>query len=537
MKKTFLLALFSLSIALQFTYAQGALEQKNDPFFGESCTSVMVGKQATTDGSVITSHTCDGRYRTWLTMEKAQEFDKKATHKVYKGTLKTETAWDQRKMKLVGEIDGVKSTFAYLNTAYPCLNEKQLAIGETTIVGPEELVNDNGMFLIEELERIALQRCTNARDAIELIGKLIKKHGYGDWGECITIADKKEVWQLEIFGEGPDKIGGVWAAQRIPDDHVGVSANISRIGKLDLKNSDYFMASDNVFKAAKDLKRWDGKKEFKFWEVYGGVDKPFKIREFFILNHFAPSLNLDYEASELPFSVKPDNKISVKDVMAMYRETYEGTAFDMTQNLKVIKKKYNDDKEVIGQDTIIATNAHPWPTGNCRKLSNFLQKDAIEYQRTVAVAWCSYSFVTQLRDWLPDEIGGVAWFSFDNPGQSPRIPIYAGTTKLPESFNYCGQKRFRADATIWAYRKANKLATLAWQDTREEMMADVAHFENQGFEDGAVLESKIAKLIEEGKKDQARKLLNQYTRDFTGATVLRWKELENKYWGKFGLGF
>ena len=370
MKKTFLLTLLSLSIALQFTYAQGVLEQKNDPFFGESCTSIMVGKKATTDGSVITSHTCDGRYRTWLTFEKAQKFDKKDTHKVYKGTLKTETAWDQRKMKLVGEIDQVESTFAYLNTAYPSLNEKQLAIGETTFVGPEELVNEEGMFLIEELERIALQRCTNARDAIKLIGKLIKKHGYGDWGECITIADKKEVWQLEILGEGPDKIGGVWAAQRIPDGHVGVSANISRIGKLDLKNSDYFMASDNVFKAAKDLKRWDGKKEFKFWEVYGGVDKPFKIREFFILNHFAPSLKLDFEADELPFSVKPDNKISVRDVMAMYRETYEGTEYDMTQNLKMIKEERNEEKEIISTDTVIAPNAHPWPTGNTRKLSN-----------------------------------------------------------------------------------------------------------------------------------------------------------------------
>ena len=537
MKKTFLLALFSLSIALQFSYAQGVLDQQNDPFFGESCTSIMVGKKATTDGSVITSHTCDGRYRTWLTMEKAQSFDKKATHKVYKGTLKTETAWDQRKMILAGEIEEAESTFAYLNTAYPCLNEKQLAIGETTIVGPKELVNEEGLFQIEELERIALQRCTTARDAIKLIGELIKEHGYGDWGECITIADKKEVWQLEIFGEGPDKIGGVWAAQRIPDDHVGISANISRIGKIDLQNPDYFMVSDNVFKAAKKLKRWDGEKEFKFWEVYGGVEKPFKIREFFVLNAFAPSLNLDFEASELPFSVKPDSKISVNDVMAMYRETYEGTTYDMTQNLKVIKKKYNDDKEVIGQDTILAPNAHPWPTGNCRKVSNFLQKDAIEYQRTVAVSWCSYSFVTQLRDWLPDEVGGVAWFSFDNPGQSPRIPIYSGASELPESFNYCGQKRFREDAAIWAYRKANKLATLGWQSTREEMMSDVAHFEAKGFEEGAILENKISELIKEGKKDEARTLLNQYTRDFAGSSMLRWKELENKYWGKFGLGF
>lgn len=530
-----LLAIFSFQVC--FSQAQSVLEQVNDPFFGESCTSILVGKKASTDGSVITSHTCDGRYRTWLEVEKGRKYKKDTTDKVYKGTLKTETPWDKRKVEVVGEIPQAKETYAYLNTAYPCLNEKQLAIGETTIVGPKELVNEKGMFLIEELERIALQRCTNAREAIKLIGKLIKEYGYGDWGECITIADKNEVWQLEIFGEGPDKIGGVWAAQRIPDDHVGVSANISRIGVLDLKNKDYFMASDNVFSVAKELKRWDGKEEFKFWKAYGKVEKPFKIREFFILNALAPSLNLDFEADELPFSVKPDKKVSVRDVIALYRETYEGTEYDMTQNLKVLKKKFNDKKEEIGVDTVISPLAHPWPTKDDRNLHNYLKEGSVEYQRTVAVSWCSYSHIIQLRDWLPDEIGGRAWFSFDNPGQSPRVPIYSGTTKLPESFQFCGQKRYRDDAAIWQYRRANKLATLKWQSTRKGMMEEVNYFEETGFEEAAALEAKVEKLLKEGKKEEAQKLLNRFTRDFTGATMLRWKELENKYWGKFGLGF
>jgi len=517
--------------------AQSVLDQVNDPFFGESCTSIMVGKKASTDGSVITSHTCDGRYRTWLQVEEAKKFDKKTMDKIYKGKLKTETPWDMRKVEYVGEIPQGKEVYAYLNTAYPCLNEKQLAIGETTIVGPKELVNEKGMFHIEELQRIALQRCANARDAIRLIGKLIKEYGYGDWGECITIADKKEVWQLEIFGEGPKKIGGVWAAQRIPDDHVGVSANISRIGKIEIDKPDYFMASDNVFSAAKKLKRWDGKSEFKFWKAYGKVEKPFKIREFFILNALAPSLKLDFEADELPFSVKPDKKVSVRDVIALYRETYEGTKYDMTQNLKVTKKKRDKDGKEIGIDTITSPIAHPWPGRNDRNLYNALKEGTLEYQRTVAVSWCSYSHIIQLRDWLPDEIGGRAWFSFDNPAQSPRIPIYSGTTKLPESFAFCGQKRYREDAAIWQYRKANKLATLQWQTTRKGMMEEVNYFENKGFEEAEMVEAKIKALLAEGKKEEAQILLNKFTRDFTGATMLRWKELEEAYWQKFGLGF
>ncbi|MBI9065597.1 MAG: C69 family dipeptidase, partial [Marinilabiliaceae bacterium] len=199
--------------------------------------------------------------------------------------------------------------------------------------------------------------------------------------------------------------------------------------------------------------------------------------------------------------------------------------------------KYDDNKEVIGQDTLISPIANPWLGRNARNTYNHLKEGTVEYQRTVAVSWCSYSHIIQLRDWLPDEIGGIAWFSFDNPGQSPRIPIYSGTTTLPESFNFCGQKRYREDAAIWSYRKANKLATVAWQTTKEELLEEVAYFEEKATIENKFLEERTEALLKEGKKEEAQKLLNQYTRDFTGATMLRWKELEEKYWGKFGLGF
>jgi hypothetical protein len=203
----------------------------------------------------------------------------------------------------MGEIPQVEHTYAYLNTAYPCLNEKQLAIGETTFSGPDTLVNEKGMFTIEELERVALMRCDNARDAIKLIGQLVKDYGYGDGGECITIADKNEVWQMEILGEGPDKIGGVWAAKRVPDDHVAVSANISRIGKLERKSND-FMCSDNCEKVAKKYGLWDGKGDFIFYKAFTSDyadGKNFREREYFILNAVAPSLKLSMDMDELPF--------------------------------------------------------------------------------------------------------------------------------------------------------------------------------------------------------------------------------------------
>ena len=241
-------------------------EPVNNP---ESCTSIMVGKQASTDGSVITSHTCDGNYRTWMDIVPAATYERDTTLEVFSGRMHTEYANDRTKMTLKGTIPQVRSTYQFLNTAYPCLNEKQLGIGETTITGRKELVNKEGMFMIEELEMIVLQRCTKARDAIRLMGQLIEQYGYGDWGECLTIADPEEVWHFEVFGEGPKKIGGVWAAVRIPDDHVGVSANIPRISEINLKDTMNYMASKNVFDVAKQLGYWDGKEPFRFWKAYG----------------------------------------------------------------------------------------------------------------------------------------------------------------------------------------------------------------------------------------------------------------------------
>ncbi len=536
MKRTLFILSAVILLCGQLAMAQKPYPEESNPFFGESCTSIMVGKKATTNGAVITSHTCDGRYRTWLAIDHGKEFDKDATVAIRRGTMRTETPWDTRKVTVAGNIPQVKQTFNYLNTAYPCLNEKQLAMGETTITGYRKLVNKKGMFLIEELQRIALQRCTTAREAITLIGKLIKEYGYGDWGECITIADKNEVWQMEIFGEGTDKIGGVWAAQRIPDNHVGVSANISRIGELNLKNKDYFMASKNVFDVAKKLKLWDGKKPFKFWKAYGDTKKPFMIREYFILSTLAPSLNLKYDADELPFSVKPDKKVSTKQVIGLFRETYDGTRFSMVKNLKVVRKKKNKKGEVV-TDTILSPIANPWLGRAARNLYNALKPETVEYQRTVAVSWCSYSHIIELRDWLPDEIGGRAWFSFDNPAQSPRIPIYSGASRLPESFHFCGQKRYRDDAAIWKYRKANKLATVRWQSTKKGMNSELLSLEKQAFDGADSMEKEVQKLLKAGKKEEAQKLIDNFTSDFTGTTMFRWKNLENKYWSYFGLGF
>jgi len=493
-----------------------------------------VGRLATTDGSVITAHSCDGNYRTWVRIEPGRSYPEGANTKVYHGLLHTETPWDNRGVIEQGEIPQVKETYAYLNTAYPCMNEKQLAIGETTIGGRRELRNNEGLFYIEELQRMALQRCTTAREAIKLIGELVKKYGYCDRGECLTFADPKEVWHFEIFGAGPLEIGAVWAAVRIPDDHVGISANIPRISEIDLEDPDRFMASDNVYSVAQEMGWWDPEsgKTFKFWEAYSGR-KPFSTREYFVLSTVAPSLDLSLDSKELPFSVEPENKLSVRDVMAFYRQAYQGTELDMTKHL-MVKKRRSDEM-------VLSPVASPWLSWDLITLLNTIKPGIVEPARTIAISGCSYSEVIQCRDWLPDEVGGIAWLSFDNPGQSPRIPVFAGVTELPQSFEICAQHRFRRDSACWAFRRANRLAQVRWGDAGESIEEAVSGFEEKAFTDLSLIESRVKELFEDGgseeNMDEIKEYLTKYTNDFARAAMHKYWELGDVFWGLFGRGF
>jgi dipeptidase len=538
-----LIRLANLAAALSIAFSMGSVSAAESPSrrtgaFPEdpdSCTSIQVGRLASEDGSVITCHTCDGGYRQWVNIVPGAQHGPGAATKIYSGKMHTETPGDMSGVRQTGEIPDVPVTFAFLNTAYPCLNEKGLAIGETTIVGREELYNPEGMFMIEEIERLMLERCTTAREAIKLAGELVKTYGYGDYGECITVADAEEVWHLEIFGAGPLEKGGVWAAVRIPDDHVGISANIPRIGELHLDDKDHFMASENVFKVAREMGFWDDKsgKPFKFWEAYSGR-KPFSVREYFVFNSLAPSLKLDLNASELPFSVKPEKKVSVRDILRLYRETYAGTDLDMTRNLLVPKGRNNPE-------LVKSPIAQPWMSRDLISLLNTIKPGTVEAARMIAISACSYATVIQLRSWLPPAVGAVCWFAFDNPAQSARVPIFAGVTELPPSFEVCAQHRFRLDSAAWAFRRANRLATVRWGDTKKAVEDTVREFEDKAFADLPLVEKEFVRIqtskTPEKEPFTAAAYLTKYTNDFARSAIQKYLELGDKFWHAFAMGF
>lgn len=505
-----------------------------------SCTSIMVGRKASTDGSVMTSHTCDGRYRTWMQWVEAADHKPDAKLKIYQGRMHTETPQGMEGVTVKGEIPQVAHTFRFLDSCYPCLNERRLGIGETTIGGRDTLRNRKGMFMIEELQRVALQRCTSAREAIRLMGDLIKTYGYGDSGECLTIADTAEVWIFEVFGEGPKHVGGVWAAQRIPDDEVSVSANNCRIGRIELGSID-FMASENVFDVARKLKLWDGKSEFSFWKAYAGCNyndevKNYSTRELFILSTLAPSKGFSDALEELPVSVKPDKQVSLSDVFKLLATYYEGTELDYTQRLYVPNKS----KKKVGDsipEKIISPRANPWMRSDETAVYAAAGDTTFsKWIRPVAVSYCAYSIVIQLKGNVSEGVGGIAWVSYDNPGESPRFPVYCGGTRLPKICEICGNHSYRDDCALWRFRRTNKLATVRWGNSRSSLEPARDYFLEKALREQKLVENTFAKLNSEDKAS-GEEFLNNYTSDFLGAAILKWDELYRKFWDAHWSGF
>ena len=275
------------------------------------CTSIMVGRLASADGSVMTSHTCDSHNDS-----SAITIVPHAKHKPGEQVLLTSREDDpsgpmkRLRRKPTGQIPQVPETFGYVVGVYAIMNEHQLAIGESTFEGRPELVSQKGLIDCDTLTRLMLERAKTAREAIRIAGELIEQYGYCDVGEALTVADTREVWLLEIVGPGKDAVGAVWAAQRVPDDHVSVVANGSRIGEIDLSKPDFFMASKNVRKFAEEKGYWDPKsgQPFRFYDAYSPdsrTELAATRREWRVFDLLAPSLHLQPYATASPSPSSP----------------------------------------------------------------------------------------------------------------------------------------------------------------------------------------------------------------------------------------
>ncbi|MDO4266602.1 MAG: C69 family dipeptidase, partial [Eubacteriales bacterium] len=411
-----------------------------------ACTSLGIGKDATADGSVMVSHTCDGWYDHRIQIVEGGKHAAGEMVDIYR-----DPCFDTKKeSEKVGEIPQVEETFTYFNVGYPFMNDKQVMIGEHTWGGRDEVSNPQGLFVIANLEMLGLQRGASAREVVQIMGALAEQYGYCDGGECLIVGDGDECWIFEIVGGGllwqPDsgKPGAHWAARRLADDEVFVGANRSRIGVIDFNDTENYMWSTDITEMPKENGWWTEAEEFNFTKIFDPTpySGPFgsSRREWRVFSLIAPSQEFPlYDKTEqYPFSVKPDEPLTVRDIDTIYSDHYEGTEFDLTAGLAA--GPFHDPNR--------------WSVNSDQK-PDYAVESGHGWERAIAVDRCSYSFVSQSRSWLPDEIGGVLWYGADSPDTTVRVPIYSGTTEIPEEWSTGNRKAFDPDCAWWAFNFVN----------------------------------------------------------------------------------
>ncbi len=530
-------------LILFFKFSNLAFSQKIEREYTDACTDIIVGKLASADGSVITSHTgCAPECRVHVVP--AKKFKKGEMAPVYYGLQDVNKPLYQYG-DIIGYIPQVEETYAYFHSGYSHINEHQLAIGESTLSQKKELQVDRDtgkqIMTIEQAMVFALQRCKTAQEAIKLITALVEKYGFlpscGPESEALCIADPNEAWVLEVFSVGKDwepnsgKLGAIWAAQRVPDDHIAVVPNWSIIKTIDLNDPENFMASKNYMQVAIDHGWHDPNSgELFIWQkVYSPVAREWAISRFWLFfSTFAPSYTewpdkkltnpyKGYDAyhqyledlSIYPFSVKPDKKLSVQDVIAFQRSVFEGTIYDMTADFDW----YVPDKAGAMKKSPLTT---PFPTRDMRELLD------LTYRRMVSRG--GYGMVAQLRGWLPAPIGGVYWFYLDNQHVSTYVPIYAGVQEISPLYKTYDPDKFDENSARWAIDFVDNLLYLKWQEAIKDLRAVRDPLEASFFAERDSIDSIALELFKKNP-DKAKKFLTQYTRSKMEATVKMYGEL------------
>lgn len=484
-----------------------------------SCTVIAVGKKASADGSVIVSHT-DAGPDCRIHLVPGQQFKEGSFAPVHWGMVDL-----GRKLgdygEVLGQIPQVEETYSYFQTAYPQMNAYQLAIGESTLSQRDELKVDRSIckqiMTIEQAQAFALQRCKTAEEALGLITKLLETYGFlpscVDESESLVIADTEEIWVLEVFSVGNDwnpesgKPGCIWAAQRVPDDHALVIPNWSIIKQIDIKDKANFRASSNYKQEAIDRGWYDPEsgKAFIWQDVYSPIPREWATSRFWLFyatyapnytdwpNRFTESpwdgenqyTQYVEPLSIYPFSVKPEKKISVQDIMAFQRSTFEGTIYDK-ENASAWY--YPSDSGTMVKSPI----ATPFPTEEMRKVLK------INRRRNVARARGEYGMITQLRGWLPDEVGGIYWFYVDNAFTSTYVPIYSGVTDVAESYKTYDPTSFQENSIRWCVDFVDNLLYLRWQDAVKTLHEKRDPLEESFFTEQAEIDKNAQELL---KKD------------------------------------
>lgn len=469
-----------------------------------ACTNFIVGKKASADGSVMCTYSADD-YGMFLGLCHYP------AGKHAKGEMLQIYDWDTKEYH--GQIPQAAETYNVIGN----INEYQVTIGETTFGGREEMVDTTGILDYGSLIYIALQRSKTAREAISVMTRLVETYGFCSEGETFTICDPNEAWIMEMMGKGPGSKGVVWVAVRIPDDAICAHANQSRIRTFDQKDKKNVMFSKDCIKFARSKGWFTGKdKDFSFCDVYAAPTfsgrRACEARVWSFFNRFGDmDKYLPYvegkvkDAEPMPLWIVPNKKVSLQDLEASMRDHYEGTPFDLGNDL--------------GQG-VWEMPYRPTP------LSFKVDGKAYFNERPVSTQQTAFSYVSQMRSWLPRQIGGVLWFGNDDGNMVAYTPIYCGNTVQPECYNTPG-----ADAVTFSDKNAfwvcNWVSNMVYprysqmfpslKEVRDSL--DNSYIANQGE-----IEKQALKLYGESEQ-KAVDYLTDYSNTQAQQMLARWKEL------------
>lgn len=499
LKKIIFLFLFSLTIS--------------QSYISNACTNFLVTKGASTDGSTMItyaadSHTLFGELYFWP----AADYPK--------GTMLDVYEWDTG--KYMGQIEQVEHTYQVVGN----MNEHQLAIGETTYGGREELHSQPKAIMdYGSLIYITLQRAKTAREAIEVMTDLVERYGYYSSGESFSISDPNEVWIMEMIGKGKGKKGAVWVALKIPDGYISGHANQARITQFPADDPENCIFSKDVIKFARKKGWFKGENpEFSFSDTYAPVDfggarfcearvwagfnkvnSQMAEYEDYAMGNIEKGKN-DYATNRMPLWIKPDSLITLKDVFEMMRDHFEGTELDMTKDIGA------------------GPNRLPY---RWRGLT--WQVDSIKYcnERAISTQQTGFSFVSQSRSKYPDPIGGILWFGVDDTYSTCYMPMYCGITEVPEPLKTGNgdMLNWSDKSAFWLFNLVTNMCYLRYDDMIKDLQIVQNELESKFIDYNLVVDEAATTLWKNGKHDLAKQFITEYSSKQANITFKRWKEL------------
>ncbi len=433
------------------------------------CTNVIVTKGASADGSCMLVYTNDGEWLFPLSITPAQRH------------LPGDSIYLTNRWGFKTAIPQPEQTFHVIGFQ---MNEFQVAVGETTFVGREELWYKGKGLEYWQLMTLALERSTTAREAIHIMTSLAEKYGYSSEGESFSICDPNEAWILEMIGTGGAE-GVVWVARKIPDGMISAHANLARIGEVPLKDKESTLYSKNLISFAKSKGYYDGKSEFKFNEVYCPATasslRYCETRVWSIFRRANPEINLspDYHrgvqgAERYPLFITPSHKLTQQEVFYLVREHYEGTPFYMGTGI----------------------DGGPFETPNRNRPLSWTDSTGQEcaWERTISTPNTCFSYVACCRANLPNHIGGKIWFGVDDTWYTCYHPVYCQQTRIAEPFAHGDLNHYDRNVAFWAFNFVSNFSNLRYRDMMPIIQKEQRYWEEKFLSQADSIENRALKL-------------------------------------------